>query len=171
MQWDYPAAFATATRTLHVLAVSQSLLVTISCFPGAPLMSPGMSPGAPPLGYTRDRAGWLPPAGGQYGVYNCAPYPRENPRPRPPSIHAVRAPEWHLELQRAKSRPVGQFADIIPQVCKNMPYVSCSTRMRLTCPLNPARPFLLSRLLAQVRAVRLEGTFKLGLLPLIGHLA
>jgi hypothetical protein len=39
------------------------LFLPVLIVTGAPVMSPGMSPGAPPTGYTRDRSGWLPAAG------------------------------------------------------------------------------------------------------------
>ena len=86
-------------------------------FSGAPMMSPGISPGAPPSGFGVDKSGWLPPRGAQYGTVNCVPYPRNRTKPAPKPIEPFPDPDWYAELEEAKSRPVGQFADIIPQVC------------------------------------------------------
>ena len=83
------------------------------------MISPGISPGAPPSGFARDKTGWLPPSGAQNGTANCVPYPRNRTKPPPAPIEPFPDPDWYSELEEAKSRPVGQFADIIPQVIEN----------------------------------------------------
>jgi hypothetical protein len=88
-------------------------------------MSPGMSPGAPPVGYAEDHSGWLPAAGVRGNMVNCVAYPRSKPRPQLQPIEPFPDPEWYKELEEAKSRPIGLFADIIPQVSLCVYYVAC----------------------------------------------
>ena len=94
------------------------------------MMSPGISPGAPPSGFARDKTGWLPPSGAQNGTANCVPYPRKRTKPPPAPIEPFPDLDWYSELEEAKSRPVGQFAGIIPQVVN---------RKGLECVIVPVR--------------------------------
>lgn len=98
-------------RSRRALALARKLAMA----PGAPLMSPGISPGSPPSGYRRDTKGWHPPTA-RAGPMNCVPYPRSKMRPVAEPIRPIPEPEWWKELEDYKSRPVGQLADIIPQV-------------------------------------------------------
>lgn len=47
---------------------------------------------------------------------SCVAYPRKNMRSKQQPVPEFCEPEWWKELEDYKSRPVGQFADIIPQV-------------------------------------------------------
>ena len=59
---------------------------------------------------------WLLSFIARAGPMNCVPYPRANVRPVARPIQPIPEPEWWKELEDYKSRPVGQLADIIPQV-------------------------------------------------------
>lgn len=111
-----PATARPSSEQMQSSRRALALAMKMRLADGAPLMSPGMSPGAPPVGYAEDHSGWLPAAGVRGNMVNCVAYPRSKPRPQLQPIEPFPDPEWYKELEEAKSRPIGLFADIIPQV-------------------------------------------------------